>query len=362
MGYRKRLLGIAAAAVLVGVLPGIAAANTTEAIAETGGMNLTLPGVPIDLDVVLDDFGNIDTVSFDFGFTKDHESDHKVTFAKTDDGSTVVKVKAEGAKLTAKVKTSNFGDLVGDHVWTGDIFGTGVASTVSFTIVQVGSGDSAYLEITSVAVTSPFESSVEGPRTEAGHGGDEDEYESKATIEFFDNGYTKSLKIEVETEHEDEEGDDHEGFHAKLKIELRGKDRQELLGDEAIGTHTWDGLLCDGTNASVTYTVAVDGSLTLDVVSVAGEVTYTVDDDHGDDDDHELRIRFTDTNGDDDAKLRVEAEWEDGSIELSVKSKTTDSCDDGDHDDDDGDHDDDDEGDDDSSDDDDDDDRDDDDD
>lgn len=141
------------------------------------------------------------------------------------------------------------GDLAGTHVWTGDIFGSGETTTVSFTVVQVGSGDGAYLEITAVEVASPFVFAVEGPKTEADH----------------------------------EDGDDSDDVHAKLKIELRGKDRQELLGDEAIGTHIWDGLRCDGTNASVTYTVAADGSLKLDGVSVADGVTCTVVDDDDDD-------------------------------------------------------------------------------
>jgi hypothetical protein len=343
MGYRKRLFGLVAAVVLVGALPGVASANTTEAIADTGGMTLSLPGVPMVLDVVLDEFGNIHSVSFDTSFVQDHESGHKVTFTSTPDGSTVVK--AKGQKLTVKVKTSNLGDLVGPHVWTGDIFGTAETTTVSFTVVQVGSGDSAYLEITSVLVVSPFDNSVEGPWTEFEHDDDEDEYESKAKIKFTDNGYTMSLKIEVETEYEDDDDHEYEGVRAKLKIELKGKDRQKLLGSKAIGTHTWDGLLCDGTNASVAYTVGADGSLTLDDVS-AGGATWTVDYDDDDDDEQSFKIRFTDTEGNDDAKLKVEVEWEHGALELKVKSKTTTSCDDddddGDHDDDDGDHDDDD--------------------
>jgi len=336
MGYRKRLLSLAAAVVLVGALPGAAAANTTEAIADTGGMSLTLPGVPIALEVVLDQFGNIDSVSFDTSFTQDHDAAHKVTFTSTADGSTVVKVKAEGSELTAKVKTSNLTDLVGAHTWSGDIFGSGETTTVGYTLAIVGSGDGAYLEIVpgSVMVTTSLPYTVDGPYTETDDD-DEQEYESKVKIQFTDAGYTKSLKIEVETEYDNDDDHGYEGAHAKLKIELKGKDRQESMGAEAVGPQTWTGLLCDGSNVSVSYTVGADGSLTLNGVSADSGVTWTIDDDDDKDHEDELEIHFTDSKGDDDAELKIEVDLEHGELELKVKSKTTEKCDDDDHKDDD---------------------------
>ena len=43
-------------------MPGIAAAHTSEAIAETDGMILTLPGVGLNVDIALDELGNIEEV------------------------------------------------------------------------------------------------------------------------------------------------------------------------------------------------------------------------------------------------------------------------------------------------------------
>jgi len=331
MRHRKRLLSLIAGVALVGALPSIAVANTTEAIAETGGMTLTLPGVPLTLGITLDPFGNIQEVTIDPTFAPDHESDHKVTFERASDGSTVVKAKASGEKLTAKVKTSNLDEFVGTQTWSADVFGTGTASTVTFTIAKVGTGDSAYLEITGPPVVTPvpgIDSEVSGPTTDSDdHDGDEWEYESKAYVNFFMDGFKKSLKIEIETEYEND--DDHEGVRAKLKVELRGKDVQNLEGAIVEGPQSWTGLLCDGSTALVEYTVAADGTVSEPIVTVAGDVVYETDmDDDG------FKIQFTDSNGDDGAYVKVDVKDENGSLALEVKSKTTASCGDDDHDDD----------------------------
>lgn len=330
MRHRRRLLSLIAGVVLVGALPTIAAANTTEAVADTGGMTLTIPGVPgITVGVTLDEFGNITQVSVDG--TDVIQSDapvHKVTFDLGTDGSTTVQVKAKGEKLSTKVKTSNLGSLVGDQTWTGDVFGAGFPATVNYTIAQVG-GDMPYLEITSVEVVSDITNSVNGPYTKQDGDGDdnEQEYESQATVTFTQDGYTKTLKIEVETKYDDDEDHAVNGVYGKLKIELKGKDRQALAGADVYGDKSWTGLLCDGTTASVGYTVAADGTMTVNSVVVADGASYTVDND-----DNGFKVEFTDTAGNDGAKLKVELENEDGTLQLKVKAKTTTSCDDGDDD------------------------------
>jgi len=341
MGHRKRLLSIIAGVVLVGALPSIAMANTTEAIAQTGGMTLTLVGVPLNLGITLDQFGKIDMVTIDTTFSPDHQSDHKVTFERAGDGSTVVKVKAEGQKLTAKIKTSNIDELVGAQNWSADVFGTGDPTSVDFNIIKVGEGDSAYLMIDGPPGVTPgagIDFEVSGPTTDSDDDDDDDdesEYESKAYVTFTMDGFTKTLTISVETEYEDDE--DHEGVRAKLKVELRGKDVQNLVGEAAIGEKTWTGLLCDGT-ASVTYTVDAEGNVAVGLISADG-YTWNVD---TDEDGFEVQFASTTDSEDDGAYVKVEVDDEDGMLELKVKSKTTSSCDDGDdHDDDDDDDDDD---------------------
>ncbi len=326
MRHRRRLLSLIAGVVLVGALPTIAAANTTEAVAETGGMTLTMPGVPgITVGVTLDEFGNITQVSVDgTDVIQNSAPVHKVTFDLGTDGSTTVQVKAKGEKLSTKVKTSNLGSLVGAQTWTGDIFGAGFPATVNYTIAQVG-GAMPYLEITSVDVVSDVANTINGPFT--GTDGDDDdneqEYESQAMVTFTQDGYTKTLKIEVDTKYDDDDDHGYNGVYAKLKIELKGKDRQVLVGADVYGSQTWTGLLCDGTNTTVNYTVAQDGTLTVDDVVVADGASYSVDyDDNG------FKVEFTDAAGNDGAKLKVELDNEDGTLELKVKSTTTASCDD----------------------------------
>ena len=334
MRHRRRLFSLIAGVVLVGALPTIAAANTTEAVAETGGMTLTVPAMPgvpgITIGVTLDEFGNITKVSVDGSDIILNSSPvHKVTFELGTDGSTTVQVKAKGEKLSTKVKTSNLGSLVGDHTWEGDIFGTDFPATVNYSIAQVA-GATPYLEITDVKVVSDVAKTINGPFTKMDGDDDDDheqEYESKATVTFTQDGYTKTLKIEVETKYDDDDDDDHgyNGVYGKLKVELKGKDRQVLAGADVYGDKLWTGLLCDGTTATVNYTVAADGTMTVTTVDVADGASYSIDTE-----DDGFKVEFTDTEDNDGAKLKVELEDEHGTLELKVKSKTTTSCDDDD--------------------------------
>lgn len=326
----------------MGVLPSAAAAHTTEAIADTGGMSLSLNvlGAPVVVGVTLDAFGNIievvitDGASGDAGFGRTRSGEHKVQFTRDSaDGSTVINVKAKNSKLSVKLRTSNLSDVLGTHVWTGDIFGSGTATKVTF---MIGTPNGPYAEITSVSVddTTPAYR-IDGPYTERDDDDDEDEdeYESKARITFFsEDGFKKTLKIEVETHFgdDDDDDDDHDGTYTKLKVELTGRDQSTLTGDDALGEHTWTGLLCDETPAAVTYMVSTDGvRIVENGVEVAEGVRADVDQD-----DDGFTVRFTDSNGDDGAYLKVELEDEHGTLELKVKSRTTTSCDDDDDDDD----------------------------
>jgi len=310
----------------------MATANTTEAIAQSGGATFTLgiPGVPITLNVGLTAVGNIDTVTVaDVGFAQGPSTDHRVTFERSTDG-TVVQVKAKGEELTAKVKTSNLADLLGTQTWTGRLFATDSAdTTVSF---DIGWGDASntYLEITSISVSVLGDSSItptiNGIDSESDGDDNGYDYESHASITFVKDGFTRTLTVETETEYEDEA--DHAGPYAKLKIELRGSDSQVLTGEDAYKTQAWQGLLCDGTTALVTYTFVADGTVTVDVTfdgkgSGTGTPSYTLDTD-----DDGFDVHFTDTEGNSDASLEAGLESDHGTLELRVTSQTTSTCDD----------------------------------
>jgi len=321
MRRSSRILGVLAGILMVGALPGMASANTTEAIADTGGMTLTIPGVPVTIGVTLDDYGAISSVDVsDAAFVATKETTHRVRFVRDNgsDPATVVQVKAKGAKVSTTLKSADLGDVLGDQVWSSDIFGTGEMTTVTFNVAEVP-GDMPHAQITSVDVASPFPYTLAGPSMESDDD-DEDEFESKAKVEFSHDGYRKTLKIEVETEYDDGVA------RTKLKVELYGKDRREVFGEDAIGTHLWEGLLCDGSAVSVPYEVTAEGITPGDPQVPDGVAADVKASDHG------FKVRFTDTTGDRGAFMKAQLEDEDGVLRLRVSSRTTTSCgDDDDH-------------------------------
>ena len=305
-------------AIVIGSLaiPAAAMANTTEAIADTGGMHLVLLGSTVEVDVTLDEFGNIDSVAVTGGgLTETSTGDHKVRFS-TADGATKVDVKAKKDKLSASMRSATLGDLVGDHVWTAEVFPDATA-TVPFSIAEDGTGNPV-LSLGDVALTGAnsgdVEVTVRGPFQEI----DDDEAEAKATVVFAWNGFTKTLRIQVEVEDDDDDDDDH---GAKLKVELRGKDRQMIgaasLAD-LVGLYTWTGLLCDGTSVTVDYQVGGDGTVTPGAVGGVGADRYDIKTyEHG------FRVSFDN----EDARLNVKLkEKDDSTWQLKVDSKTTERC------------------------------------
>ncbi len=324
---RRTVLLLLATALVVGLLPGAALASTTEAIAETGGatLELGLPGSPVNFTVHLDEFGNLVDLEVSDGTTVTPTDEHKIRFANAD-GTTRVDVKAKKSKLSMKVKTADAAGVIGDHIWSADVFGTGDVASVGFAIAM---GTSGYPELTSVSDPTGLPADATFTVGAIENKMKDDEFESEAKVTFMFNGYTKTLKIEVETEFatEGDDDDDHD-LPVTLKTELKGKDEQKLREAtlaSLLGQHMWDGLLCDGTQVAATFTVNADGTVTLDSVSGVDAGAYSMEaKDHG------FEIRFDGT----DAKVKVELKQkDDGSWELKVKSKTTEKCDkDDDHD------------------------------
>jgi len=305
-------------------IPGIAAAHTNEAIAETGGMMLTLPGTGISIDVMLDEFGNISEVDVidpsvppvPEGTEELTDPAHKVRFEIDEDG-TRLSVMAKKHKMTSKVQAGALEDLLGEHVWSAVLFPehSEDPTTVAFT-VKDGGGPS----ITDVIVTG---SAADDPEVmySASEGDDDDDEDAMVIITFSWNGYTKILKIKVDVD--DDENDD-DGPSAVLKIELRAKDRQRLRGElsEFVGLHDWSGRLCDGATVSVAYEI-VDGTGKLipgDVVIDGPEVEYgysVKNQERG------FQVTFDGSK----ARLHVKfGETDDGTWDLKVDAKTTEKC------------------------------------
>ncbi|GBE24088.1 hypothetical protein BMS3Bbin02_00353 [bacterium BMS3Bbin02] len=330
----KRLASLLAIAIAASALiaPAAASASTTEAIADTGGMTLTLGvlGSPLTtVSVALDDIGHITEVVLDdpdLDATK--SGDHKVRFTNAD-GTTRVEVKAKKDKLSAEIKSADLAAILGSNTWTGILFGADDASQVAFDVIENADGNP---EITNVSVVALY---PEDATYEIGaiknKTDDDDEAESSVKITFVSNGYTMKLKIKVEMERDHDDSD----TRVKLKVELKGKDQQKLKDQalaDLVGLYVWDGRYCDGTPLTVSYTISDTGDVAVDGVTIDGTAS----------DAYKLKIKsngFEVKFNDSDAKVKVELKQDDGLWDLKVKSETTSKCDDGDDsDDDDGDH------------------------
>jgi hypothetical protein len=226
------------------------AANTTEQIAQTGGMTLPLLGASVTVEIKLDAVGHISEVNFTPAgtLTETRSSDHRVSFANAD-GTVKVDIKARGHKLSLKAKTGSLDDLVGSGVWSAAVFGPGTESTVPYTIGNAGGKPT--LEIGAPTVPAGVTATVSAIKTSGNN--------VSGRVTFESDGYTKTLSIWVHV--------DQGGGKAMLKIVLSGKDKQRLSGSlaelVAVGARTWSAHLCDGTAATVTYQVNADGSVTF---------------------------------------------------------------------------------------------------
>lgn len=311
-----RRTGSRLAAGLTGVLllgllafPAGAAAQTNGPIAQTGGMTAVLPlfGSPgLTVDVTLDAIGNITGVALTpTGVVTQTSSDPSVVRFANTDGTTTVKVRAKGDKLSISAKSAKLADFVGTGSWSADVFGTGVA-TVPYTIGDDGNGNPT-LAIGTPTVPAGVTAVVKDPKTNT----DEDEGDSASGgVVFSANGYTKTLRISIEV--------DRDGGAAHLRITLSGKDRQKISDSldalVAVGNRTWSAYLCDGTTqATVTYKVNADGTVSFVSATPDSPAAVVKTSDKG------FRVRFDGT------KVGVAVSLhqnEDGTYTLSVKGSS----------------------------------------
>ena len=96
---------------------------------------------------------------------------------------------------------------------------------------------------------------------------DHDEREAKVRIRFSQDGQTRWLTIKAEVDTDDGAT---RATRARVRISL-SKVTTALVGTDAIGAQTWNGVLCDGAAATIRYTVTEGGAITIDEVSPAPE-------------------------------------------------------------------------------------------
>lgn len=135
--------------------------------------------------------------------------------------------------------------------WSGDIFESGETTTVDFTVSALGDGSP---DITGVSVASPATFTIGETEYKAGDG--DDSARASVSIDFESDGQTRALSIKVRVSTSDGEPT------AKLSIGLGRLRGAETPEGASVGAHSWSGVLCDGTTATVNYTVLEDGTIT----------------------------------------------------------------------------------------------------
>ena len=254
-------------------MAGMAHGATNEPIAQTGGAEISLVGIPLNVSVELNpDTGDITAVNVTDGsgaaaaVTATKVTPTKVRFASNDDGSTKVSVSAKNNKLSFGVHTSSLAKLVGANTWKADLFGTGAKTTVPYTIGDSG-GAPTFAFGTPTGLPADVKATDLGTWDGGRHDDDDEDMSAGGRMSFERNGFRKVLTIWVTVGSHD--GDDNSA-EASLRITLSGNNVQRKSLTDLVGAKTWAGQLCDGkTKASIAYTVAADGTLKVDSTTPA---------------------------------------------------------------------------------------------
>lgn len=234
-------------------------AGTPNAEAATSTVTVPLLGAPVTVDVTTDAGGGLLDVSVAptggeaDGLAAQPVRVNHVSFVN-EDGSVKLHVAAVWGGERVSARAGSLDEISGPGGWSGDVFGTGVTSEVAFTIGATAEGGP---DITGVTVNSPLDHTVGDVEYGDHHG----RQTAKVGIEFTEQGQTRWLSIRATAaDPESEHGS------ASLKVSLSRAWGAQVDDDAAVGPHTWSGMLCDGTEASVNYTVTDDGEIT-DVVA-----------------------------------------------------------------------------------------------
>lgn len=260
---------LAIAFTLLIALPASAAAFDFGPAPVTGPITATLPllGSSLKVDVATDDAGNLtsvalDPISVDPGgaFTATALRPHAVKF-ETADGSVKVTITSWGGNTSIAAKATTLADLEGAGTWSADVFGTGDATTVKYTIGHDGAG-APTITVDDVSAPGAITQTVGTPTTKTRGSSTR----TKVGIKFEWQGWTRTLSIGVVVVTKDDKSG------ARLEVSLGGRNKQVVKGsiESLIGSHTWKGKLCDGTAIGVAFQVVSDGN-------GGGKVTYDPD-------------------------------------------------------------------------------------
>jgi len=228
--------------------PVVAAESTTT---------LPLFGAQLTVDVSTTPSGSLADVSVNpaDGLTATKVHPNQVVFVN-DAKTGKVRVETRHGSEKTGVAAGALADIVGPGGWTGDVFGTGAKTTVSFQIAAAADGSP---DITGITSSDP--SAAIG---DVQHNNGDRIKVARATVTFTSGIQTRRLTITVSVF---SVGDT---TKAGSQVTLSKVSGAALPADQAAGAHTWSGMLCDGSTATVAYTVGADGTITAGAVTPAG--------------------------------------------------------------------------------------------
>ena len=276
-----RITRVGAAAACALALVAAAGASVASAAAQKPASHLadavptivTLPlfGPPLTIDITSGPGGALASVTVDPAgtFTATKDRPHMVKFVNAD-GTAKVVVASRGGGQAVSAKAGKLGDIVGPGAWSGDVFNTGTANKVAFTIAD----NAGAPDIT--GISTDFPGAVIGTvehHAFGDHGGDSNSGDNSTTssVDPANQEQTASVSITFTSADKLQTRDlviwVHIGSHdgdssARVTVALTRIRGAKVDAATAIGTHTWNGTLCDGSAASITYTVLADGSVT----------------------------------------------------------------------------------------------------
>jgi hypothetical protein len=303
---KRHLIG-AAAIVLGTALVGGVSVQTAAAVDAPTSVTLPLFGVPLTIDITSGPGSTLTDVSVDSATTVATSArPHKVVFeaanAAGDPGKVTVKSKRGGQSVSARA--GSLADISGDGSWSGDLFGNGTASSVTFTIAAAADGTSPDITGTAIgAGSSPGEVGDVKTSTSTNDDGDTSA-SARVSVKFTDDASAQSRTVTISARVTTAVDGT---TSAKLSISLGALKGVAVDAALAAGPHTWTDMLCDGTTATITYDVATDGTVSNVVATPDAEVKTN---------DSKIDVRFSH-----DERVRIRVREDNGQIKISVDNR-----------------------------------------
>ncbi len=303
---KRRLVGVAAAVLGTVLIGGVGLESKASAAPAPSTVTLPLFGAQLQLDIVNGPGGALTSVTVmpAVGNVATKLEPHKVVFESANPavGGDPAKVVIKSRKGTQKIsaRAGSLADVSGPGSWVGDVFGSGSVSTVPFTIADVAGSPS--ITLGGILMGADVATAVPGTlKVSSDDDDDETEQSARISIKFTNTAGDQSRTLSIKVKVEEEDGKS----EAKLSISLS---KIKGVPGTAVGAHTWIGVLCDGSDASIAYTVAADGSVTFGTITPAGATTST--------DDGKATVTFA--TGE---RVRIKVRGDDSQLKLSVKER-----------------------------------------